>query len=122
MEIIKVLIIERDKTIIKKLIGLLNKQKDIELVGQVESIEEGINVLNSRSVDVVMANYLLLENNYLDKYYNFINKNISIKKVILSSNELIDIYYNAFRIGSTNIVFNNDIDLIPEILHKGVII
>lgn len=118
MENIRVLIIERDQNILNKILIILKNIHFIEIVGLAQDVEEGINILNKKPVDVVVVSYLLLENEVLEKYYSFISNNIRLKKIILSLIEMNDLNYNVFKIESSNIILNNDIDLIPDILCK----
>lgn len=118
MESIRVLIIERDQKILDKILINLRNIHFIEIIGLAQDVEEGINILNKKCVDVVVVSYLLLENQVLEKYYSFISNNIRLKKIILSLIEINDLNYNVFKIESSNIILNNDLDLIPDILRK----
>lgn len=116
MKTIRVLIIERDQTILNKILKTLRNTHFVEIIGLVRSIEEGITYLNSRHVDVTIVNYLILENVCLEQSIDCVKKNIRIKKIVISTVDKNDLYYNVFKIGTTDVIPQDNINLISEII------
>lgn len=119
MEAIKVIIIVKNQNILNDLMGSLKNIQSIEVIGITESIEEGITYLNKKQVDVVIVDYLLLENRVLDQCFGCINKTIRVKRIIVSSKEKKDIYYNAFKIGITNVIQMDEISSIGKMINNA---
>jgi len=119
MDVIKVIIIVKNQIILNDLIGSLKNIPNIEVIGVMQSIDEGITYLNKKQVDAAIVDYLLLENKVLDQCLSCINKTINVKRIIISSIEKNDIYYNAFKIGITNVIRMDEISSIGEMINNA---
>lgn len=119
MDVIKVIIIVKNQILLNNLLSSLKNIQSIEVIGITESIEEGITYLNKKQVDVVIVDYLLLENRVLDQCFGCINKTVRVKRIIISPIEKKELYYNAFKIGITNVIRIDEISSIGEMIKNA---
>lgn len=119
MDVIKVIIIVKNQIILNNLLGSLKNIQSIEVIGITESIEEGITYLNKKQVDIVIVEHFLLENRVLDQCFSCINKTIRVKRIIISPIEKKELYYNAFKIGITNVIRMDEISSIGEMINNA---
>lgn len=121
MEPIKVFLVEDDPVWRKGLVDYLNKQPDISVIGEAGTKEEAIAQFTPESVDVVLMDINLTENNLdgIETAVAFIGAAPDCKIIMLTSLTAEDVIVDSFSAGAVNYISKASFKEIPDAIRAA---
>ncbi|MFD2368789.1 response regulator [Brevibacillus sp. GCM10020057] len=121
MEAIKVLLVEDDPVWRKGLSDYLNKEPDITVTGEAQTREEAIRKFSPASVDVVLMDINLTENNLdgIETAMELIQLSPDCKIIMLTSLTTEDVIIESFSAGAVNYISKTSFKEIPDAIRAA---